>query len=97
VWVLLPFVPDWRCLLDRDDSPWYPTARLFRQSEARKWDSVIEQVHAAMGDFNGNQNAKQQVSLPEALNRAFEGYDTGKLSECGLTRQGARALKLHQP
>ncbi|NEP82148.1 MAG: hypothetical protein F6K39_30795, partial [Okeania sp. SIO3B3] len=31
VWILLPFVPDWRWLLDRNDSPWYPTARLFRQ------------------------------------------------------------------
>ena len=35
VWILLPFIPDWRWLLDRDDSPWYPTARLFRQDETR--------------------------------------------------------------
>jgi tetratricopeptide (TPR) repeat protein len=48
VWVLLPFVPDWRWLLDRDDSPWYPTARLFRQNDARAWDSVIARVHAAL-------------------------------------------------
>ncbi len=32
-WVLLPFAPDWRWMLDRDDSPWYPTMRLFRQKE----------------------------------------------------------------
>jgi len=51
VWILLPFVPDWRWLLDRDDSPWYPTARLFRQDEARAWDNVIARVHAALGDF----------------------------------------------
>jgi tetratricopeptide (TPR) repeat protein len=50
-WVLLPFVPDWRWLLDRDDSPWYPTARLFRQDETRAWDNVIARVHAALGDF----------------------------------------------
>src|SRR5262249_47511117 len=36
-WVLLPFVPDFRWLLDRDDSPWYPTMRLFRQDERRNW------------------------------------------------------------
>ena len=51
VWVLLPFVPDWRWLLDRDDSPWYPTARLFRQDESRHWDGVIARVNAALRDF----------------------------------------------
>jgi tetratricopeptide (TPR) repeat protein len=44
VWILLTHVPDWRWLLDRDDSPWYPTARMFRQSETREWDSVIVRV-----------------------------------------------------
>jgi ADP-heptose:LPS heptosyltransferase len=47
-WVLLPFIPDWRWLLDREDSPWYPTARLFRQDETRKWDTVLAHVHAAL-------------------------------------------------
>jgi tetratricopeptide (TPR) repeat protein len=51
VWVLLPFIPDWRWLLDRDDNPWYPTARLFRQDATRGWDNVIERVHAALHDF----------------------------------------------
>jgi hypothetical protein len=37
VWVFLPYLPDWRWLLDREDSPWYPTARLFRQTEAATW------------------------------------------------------------
>jgi len=48
VWILLPFIPDWRWLLDREDSPWYPTARLFRQDETRGWDSVMARVHAAL-------------------------------------------------
>ena len=51
VWVLLPFIPDWRWLLDREDSPWYPTARLFRQDDSREWDNVIRRVHAALDDF----------------------------------------------
>jgi hypothetical protein len=51
VWVLLPFIPDWRWLLDRDDSPWYPTARQFRQDDSRQWDTVIARVHAALHDF----------------------------------------------
>ena len=50
VWILLPFIPDWRWLLDRDDSPWYPTARLFRQDETRGWDSVMARVQAALHD-----------------------------------------------
>jgi hypothetical protein len=44
VWLLLPFVPDWRWLLDRDDSPWYPTVRLFRQPRFGDWRSVIDRV-----------------------------------------------------
>jgi tetratricopeptide (TPR) repeat protein len=44
VWVLLPFAPDWRWQLERDDSPWYPTLRLFRQFEPRDWQSVIRRV-----------------------------------------------------
>ncbi|MGH6802997.1 MAG: tetratricopeptide repeat protein [Methyloceanibacter sp.] len=44
VWILLPFRPDWRWLLDREDSPWYPTARLFRQPDIGDWDSVIRRV-----------------------------------------------------
>ncbi|MCA6312834.1 tetratricopeptide repeat-containing glycosyltransferase family protein [Phenylobacterium sp.] len=43
-WVLLSKVPDWRWMLDRPDSPWYPTARLYRQSVMGRWDSVLEQV-----------------------------------------------------
>lgn len=51
VWVLLPHVCDWRWLLDREDSPWYPTARLFRQDDTRAWDNVIARVHCALHDF----------------------------------------------
>jgi hypothetical protein len=43
-WVLLPYLPDWRWLFDRDDSPWYPTVRLFRQSETREYASVLDRV-----------------------------------------------------
>jgi tetratricopeptide (TPR) repeat protein len=48
VWVLLPFIPDWRWLLDRETSPWYPTARLFRQDESRSYDGVIARVREAL-------------------------------------------------
>jgi ADP-heptose:LPS heptosyltransferase len=51
VWILLPFVPDWRWQFDGDDSPWYPTARLFRQDESRAWDRVIARLRAALSEF----------------------------------------------
>lgn len=44
VWILLPFVPDWRWMLDRDDSPWYSTMRLFRQTRAKQWNEVLGRV-----------------------------------------------------
>ena len=44
VWLMLPFAPDWRWLLDRVDSPWYPTARLFRQPSPRSWKPVMGAV-----------------------------------------------------
>jgi tetratricopeptide (TPR) repeat protein len=49
VWVLLPNPPEWRWMRDRDDSPWYPGARLFRQSEQGNWTTVIEAVRADVG------------------------------------------------
>ncbi len=51
VWVLLPSVPDWRWMLNREDSPWYPTMRLFRQTIHGDWDTVIKKVHKAILDF----------------------------------------------
>src|SRR5215470_2595956 len=44
VWILLPFSPDWRWMLGRDDSPWYPTAKLFRQPAIGDWQSVLERL-----------------------------------------------------
>ena len=48
VWILLPFDPDWRWLVHRDDSPWYPSARLFRQSAPGDWDGVLDRVAAEL-------------------------------------------------
>ena len=45
-WVMLPFGADWRWHPGRADSPWYPTARLFRQPRAGDWDTVIREVVA---------------------------------------------------
>jgi tetratricopeptide (TPR) repeat protein len=47
-WVMLPFNADWRWLTDRDDSPWYPTARLFRQTTRGDWDEVTARIAGAL-------------------------------------------------
>jgi hypothetical protein len=44
VWVALPLVPDWRWLLQREDSPWYPTMRLFRQTRYGNWSDVFTSI-----------------------------------------------------
>src|SRR5262249_27664062 len=43
-WIALPFVPNWRWLLDREDTPWYPTVRLFRQNSAGDWDEPFRRM-----------------------------------------------------
>ena len=43
-WVLLPYAPEWRWLLDRDDSPWYESVKLYRQDESREWSRVLNQA-----------------------------------------------------
>jgi hypothetical protein len=52
VWIMLPYAPDWRWLLDRDDTPWYPTARLFRQPRAGNWRSVMRRVADSLSQLN---------------------------------------------
>lgn len=54
VWVMLMQVPDWRWMTTRADSPWYPTMRLFRQSQNGDWDSVIEDVKEELGRVVAN-------------------------------------------
>jgi len=56
VWVLLPWLPDWRWQLERDDSPWYPSARLFRQPAPGEWAPTFNRIRSALQEF-----AQQQV------------------------------------
>jgi hypothetical protein len=47
-WLLLPMVPDWRWMMHREDSPWYPSVRLFRQKTYHGWTEVIQRVAEAL-------------------------------------------------
>jgi tetratricopeptide (TPR) repeat protein len=57
VWILLPFHGEWRWLRDRDDSPWYPTARLFRQTAFGDWQGVIKKVDTQLKQLGETSNA----------------------------------------
>jgi tetratricopeptide (TPR) repeat protein len=73
VWVMVPFLPDWRWFLEREDSPWYPTMRLFRQPRPGDWDSVIERVHGALLDELRSEpslRAKQQLESQSRVQAA---------------------------
>ena len=51
VWTLLPYVPEWRWMLERRDTPWYPQMRLFRQPGPGDWGSVIDEVAECLHDM----------------------------------------------
>ena len=51
VWLLVPANPDWRWQLERDDTPWYPSMRLFRQTVAGNWTAVMARVERALPSF----------------------------------------------
>jgi len=56
-WLLLPFCPDWRWMLDRDDSPWYPSVKLYRQSNIGDWGSAFLKVNADLAGLINNKTA----------------------------------------
>jgi hypothetical protein len=70
IWILLPCAPDWRWLLGRADSPWYPTMRLFRQPQPGDWKAVIDQVGCELGRLSAEREFPQLgLSRFEPLNR----------------------------
>jgi tetratricopeptide (TPR) repeat protein len=62
--VLLPFAPDWRWLLERSDSPWYPSMRIFRQKQPGDWGEAMIRIHAAIDTFV-RQNKKSSGGAPK--------------------------------
>jgi ADP-heptose:LPS heptosyltransferase len=61
VFILLPFASDWRWMLDRVDTPWYPTARLFRQPALGDWEGAIVRLTTELSAFAADVMAKDQT------------------------------------
>ena len=84
VWLMLPAAADFRWLRDRDDSPWYPTMRLFRQQHLGEWDEVIARVEAALKDAVGQQPVKAEArwiaGARREVDRAKPGNEASKRS-----------------
>src|SRR5262249_1526459 len=93
VWIVLKHVPDWRWLLDRKDSPWYPTARLFRQTTNGDWTAVFSEIANELqsllpiSDFHAS--ASQRLNVPSvrpfsvsaSAKEAIAWHQAGKLEE----------------
>jgi Flp pilus assembly protein TadD len=80
VWIALPYAADWRWFRDRDDSPWYPTVRLFRQDRRGDWQTVFARIAAelALRLCRQNQSAKSWQPSTEARAEFQKGTDLAK-------------------
>jgi ADP-heptose:LPS heptosyltransferase len=69
VWILLPHLSDWRWMQETETTPWYPTARLFRQRIPGDWTEVIDRVIKQLSELRATQSWPQQPSKPDSLTK----------------------------
>ena len=80
VWVALSAAPDWRWLLDREDSPWYPSMRLFRQMELGNWGEVFERIAQSLGELRKVDYPAGPNHVEDILRLAHSLHAEGKFS-----------------
>jgi len=91
VWILLGAAPDWRWLSDRPDSPWYPTARLFRQSTPGDWPSLFDQVITALASTDSPTHPLPHPSTPPPTHFAQAAYRQKRYPEAATLYKQALA------
>ena len=91
VWLMLPFAPDWRWLLDGTDRPWYPTARLFRQPAPRQWEPLVAEIARRRAGYQlpKNKRPRGPFSLPLKLAQLAIDIGLGRILEPSLTSAGS--------
>ncbi|RMH35253.1 MAG: tetratricopeptide repeat protein [Gammaproteobacteria bacterium] len=91
VWTLLPFAPDWRWQLDREDTPWYNSMKLYRQPAPGDWDSVIKQVENDLQEIIKTTKGHTNVDI-QLFHQATDGYTQLVTDFCRALRAGNRYL-----
>jgi tetratricopeptide (TPR) repeat protein len=96
IWNLIPHTPDWRWLMDREDSPWYPTMRLFRQFQPDDWDGVMERVRISLAALlaesaQGAEVDKRLGVIGRGENNLTRWSDPGRLEGQWVARARAAA------
>lgn len=92
-WLLLPYAPDWRWMLDRNDTPWYPgVMHLFRQPQPGDWDSVFTEVGQALDALLRSKPPGQDSAKPGAVEQARQVRDRASARFNGGNVPGAIAL-----
>jgi tetratricopeptide (TPR) repeat protein len=95
VWVILPVAPDWRWLRSREDSPWYPTMRLFRQRYRCDWDEVFARVASELRDVVSVEHAGPPSSPAPATGNGATGTGRpARPSRCQVESRHREALAL---
>jgi tetratricopeptide (TPR) repeat protein len=104
VHILLPHCPDWRWMVGRDDSPWYPTARLFRQPRRGDWDAALSEVRTTLRDLYADSGAATlpfvaapSPSWAELLQLAQEQYARGEATAVLATLDAAQTERGSHP
>ena len=92
VWILIPPAADWRWLRDRTDSPWYPTARLYRRAYHVEWDVVVRQIAHDLADFRAASDTRASGNLVawqiEALKAATVLHNAGRIDDAVAIYRG---------
>ena len=103
VWALIPKVFDFRWLIDREDTPWYPSMRLFRQKKGEKWPEVIERMEKALEEFITKYQGRWQPDIIESVPKAFTSPMVGGTrfyNECAyeqhLQKNWPQAISMYQ-
>jgi len=97
VWLLVPRIPDWRWQLEREDTPWYPSLRLFRQTTRGDWASVIQNVARSLRAVSqAKQSGREIASAPAVRQASLRSAPRNDSTGSARNDSGANASALYE-